>query len=126
MHNCLSVDIRSFDCHNKFITDNFRKILKANESPVLKILLLSVDAFPADCDNKIVQGIVDIELAQVIKRAVINYSVKTLPGNHICMNGSYIFSFSDFNLKAPSKFAGLIRTKDRIKVNFHFYFKAVE
>jgi hypothetical protein len=93
---------------------------------VLKILLLSVDAFPADCDNEIVQGIVDIELAQVIKRAVINYSVKTLPGNHICMNGSYIFSFSDFNLKAPSKFAGLIRTKDRIKVNFHLYFKAVE
>jgi hypothetical protein len=125
MPNCLSVDIRSFDCHNTFITDNFRKTLKANENPTLKILLLSVDKFPTGCDNKIVKGMVDVELAQAIKRAIINYSVRTLPGNRICMNGSYIFSFSDFNLKAPNKFAGLIRTKDRIKVNFHLYLKAL-
>lgn len=123
--NWLSVDIRSFDCHNKFITDNFRKTLKVNENPTLKILLLSVDKFPTGCDNKFVKGIVDVELAQAIKRAIINYSVETLTGNRICMNGSYIFSFSDFNLKAPSKFAGLIRTKDRIKVNFHLYLKAL-
>src|SRR6266487_2011613 len=116
-NSCLAIDIKRFDCHNKFITEDFRSALKADENSKLKILFICIDQFSSNSNNQAVKGIVDIELAHVIKRAEICYTVKTLAGNRIQMNGSQIFSFSDFNLKAPKKLAGLIRTKDKIKVN---------
>ena len=124
-NSCLSIDIRRFDCHNKYITEDFRSALKADESPKLKIVFISVDQFSNSCNNEVVKGVVDIQLANVAKRAEIEYAVKTLPGDRIQINGSHIFSFSDFNLKAPKKLAGLIRTKDEIKVNFQLFFKAI-
>ena len=124
-NSCLVIDIKRFDCHNKFITEDFRSALKADETPNLKILFLTIDQFSNSYNNQIVKGIVDIELAHKVKRAEINYTVKSLPGNRIQMDGSQVFTFSDFNLKAPKKLAGLIRTKDQIKVNFQLFFKAI-
>jgi hypothetical protein len=124
-NSCLSIDIKRFDCHNKYITEDFRSALKSEENPSLKIVFLTIDQFSNTSNNEVVKGIVDIELAHVIKRAEIEYSVKNLPGNRIQMNGSQIFLFSDFRLKAPRKLAGLIRTKDEIKVNFQLFFKAI-
>lgn len=124
-NSCLNIEIKRFDCHNKYITEDFRSALKADENPSLKIVFLTIDQFSTSSNNEVVKGIVDIELAHVIKRAAIEYSVKTLPGNRIQMNGSHMFSFSDFKLKAPRKLAGLIRTKDKITVNFQLFFKAI-
>ena len=124
-NSCLVIDVKRFDCHNKFITEDFRTALKADENPSLKIVFLSIDQFSNNYNNQTVKGTVDIELAHVIKRAEICYTVKSLAGNRIQMNGSQIFSFSDFNLKAPKKLAGLIRTKDKIKVNFQLFFKSI-
>ena len=124
-NSCLNIDIKRFDCHSKYITEDFRSALKADENPSLKIVFLTIDQFSNTSNNEVVKGVVDIELAHVVKRAEIEYSVKTLPGNRIQMNGSHVFSFSDFKLKAPRKLAGLIRTKDQIKVNFQLFFKAI-
>jgi len=124
-NSCLSIDVRRFDCHNKYITEDFRSALKADESPNLKIVFISIDQFSPSCSNETVKGIVDIELANVRKRAEICFTVKNLSPNRIQMNGSQVFSFSDFNLKAPKKLAGLIRTKEKIKVNFQLFFKSI-
>jgi hypothetical protein len=124
-NSCLSVDIKRFDCHNKYITEDFRSALKADQNPSLKIVFLSIDQFSNASNDEVVKGIVDIQLAHVTKRAEIEYTVKNLPGSRIQMNGSHVFNFSDFNLKAPKKLAGLIKTKDEIKVNFQLFFKAI-
>jgi hypothetical protein len=124
-NSCLVIDVKRFDCHNKFITEDFRSALKADENPNLKVVFLSIDQFSNGCNNQTVKGIVDIELAHTVKRAEICYTIKMMQGNRIQMNGSREFSFSDFNLKAPKKLAGLIRTKDKIKVNFQLFFKAI-
>jgi hypothetical protein len=124
-NSCLAVEVKRFDCHNKFMTEDFRSALKADENPTLKIIFISVDQFPVICDNQQVTGIVDIQLARVTKRIEIVYSVKTLSANHVQLSGSHVFTFSDFNLKAPKKLAGLIRTKNEIKVNFQLFFKTV-
>lgn len=125
-NSCLSIDIKRFDCHNKYITEDFRSALKADENPKLKIVFLTVEQFSNSPDHQLVKGTVDIQLAQVTKRVEIAYLVHNLPGNRIQMNGSHVFSFSDFNLKAPRKLAGLIKTKDEIKVNFQLFFKAIQ
>lgn len=124
-NSCLCIDIKRFDCHNKYITEDFRSALKADENPSLKIVFLTVDQFSNASNDEIVKGTVDIQLAHVTKRAEIEYTIKTLPGNRIQMNGSHVFSFSDFKLKAPKKLAGLIKTRDEIKVNFQLFFKAI-
>jgi hypothetical protein len=124
-NSCLLIDVRRFDCHNKFVTEDFRSALKADENPNLKIVFLTIDQFSNNCNNQVVTGLVDVQLAHVVRRAEIEYTVKVLPGNRIQMNGSHVFSFSDFSLKAPKKLAGLIRTKDQIKVNFQLFFRAI-
>jgi len=124
-NSCLAIDIRRFDCHSKYITEDFRSALKADDNPNLKIIFISIDQFSPSCSRETVRGIVDIELANVRKRAEICYTVKALSPNRIQMNGSQVFSFSDFKLKAPKKLAGLIRTKDKITVNFQLFFKSI-
>lgn len=121
----LKVDISRFDCHSKLITNDFRAALKATEHPSLKITLLSLDQFPDVCVDQSVKGVVDVSVANVVKRVEICYTVKTLPGNRLELRGNHTFSFSDFNLKAPRKMGGMIRTKDQIQVNFKLCFKEI-
>ena len=124
-NSSLFIDIKRFDCHSKLITKDFRKALKADETPTLKITFLSLDQFDNSCNNKSVKGIVDIELAGINRRFEICYKVKALSNNRIELNGSHSFTFSDFKLTAPKKMAGLIRTKEGIRVNFHLFFKVI-
>ena len=124
-HSSISVNINRFDCHNRLITYNFRSSLKADECPTLKIVFFSIGQFPNDCGEHLVRGLVDVELAHTIKRTEINYIVKVLPGNQICLTGSQTFPFSAFNLAPPIKMFGLIRTKDEVKVNFQLFLKII-
>lgn len=124
-NSTLRIDIRRFDCHNKFITSDFRSALKADESPELKIRFLYIDQFPTPCNNQQVKGLVEIELARVTKKAEISYTVKTTSGSRVQLNGTHVFTFSDFKLKTPKKLAGLIRTRDSIRVNFDLFFKTI-
>lgn len=124
-NSSLWIDIKKFDCHSRLITNDFREALKSDKNPSLKITFLSLDQFTNPCSSQFIKGVVDVSLANVTKRTELCYTIKTLPGNRIELQGSHLFTFSDFNLKAPKKMAGLIRTKDRIKVNFLLYFKAI-
>lgn len=124
-NSSLTVDIKRFDCHSKMITSDFKNTLQADKNPTFKITFQSLDQFTNPCDNQIINGIVDVGLTGVIKRTQISYIINTLPGNRLALTGSHIFYFSDFNLKAPRKLGGLIRTKDQIKVNFKLFFRAV-
>ena len=124
-NSSLTVDIKRFDCHSKLITSDFKSTLRADENPTFKITFQSLDQFANPCDNQVINGIVDVGLTGITKRTQISYIINTLPGNRITLTGSHIFYFSDFNLKAPRKFGGLIRTKDQIKVNFRLFFKAI-
>ena len=124
-NSSLSIEVKRFDCHNKFISEDFRTALKADKNPNLKITFISMDQFSPNCNNQQVRGIVDIELAHVIKRSEIIYTAKSLTGNRIQLTGNHLFQFSDFNLKPPRKLAGLIRTKDQIKVSFQLIFRSI-
>ena len=89
-----------------------------------KITFLSLDQFSNSCKNQFVNGIVDIELAGINKSFGICCVIKTF-NNRIELSGDHSFTFSDFNLKAPKKMAGLVPTKEKIKVNFQLLFNAI-
>ncbi|THU39553.1 hypothetical protein FAM09_13700 [Niastella caeni] len=112
----LSINIKQFDCHQKYITNDFRKTLKANEQPKLKINLLNIGYNNGNAKN--IKGWVSIELAGTIKKKEIDYQVQTRESDMLELNGSRKFSFSEFGLKPQQKLAGLIKVEDELTIRF--------
>ncbi len=123
----LTIDIDRFDCHHKFITNDFRKTLKADQNPALKIIFLNLDQLQpsATVNMQTVKGEVNIELAGVTRKEDIIFTVKKTDDNKLELFGTRMLTFGEFNLKAPRKLAGLIRIEEEIKVNFHLYLKMI-
>ncbi|HEY8896282.1 MAG TPA: hypothetical protein VIM79_15760 [Niastella sp.] len=121
----LNVNINDFDCHQRLITNDFRKTLKADQDRFLKIQFISLDAF--DVHNpQIVKGKVEIFIAGQVKCTTIDFKTSTTSTGLIQMNGTKTLLFSEFNLTPPKKLAGFIRIKEEITVHFQLFFKPVE
>jgi hypothetical protein len=126
LKGALEVEVLSFDCHNKILTSDLRKTLKADEYPKLIIRFLSLERIPCVSTNRdCLNGTVEIELAGSSRRFDINYSFVRKDAGCIQLNGERIFTFSDFKLKAPSKFAGLVKVKDVFDVQFTLLLNAI-
>ncbi len=123
----ISLDVSGFDCHNTMMTAELRKTVKAVLFPRLTIRFLSLSKTP---DPKIQQdslkGQVDIELAGVTKHMEINYTVSSPDHKLIRLTGDQQMKFSDFGLIAPRKLGGMIRTSDRLDIEFHLNMKAMD
>jgi hypothetical protein len=124
-NSCLTIDINDFDCHQRFITADFRKTLKADQCRWLKIHFISMDIFDAH-NRQQVKGKVEIILAGISKVTTIDFIANPTNTGVIQMNGAKTLTFSDFNLTPPRKLAGFIRIEEAIKVNFQLFFKPVE
>jgi len=116
----LSIDIKRFDCHHKFITADFRKMLKSDTYPDLKIHFVSLDEFH---EAGIVKGLVDIELAGRRRRMEIDYKCLHIGGSQLRLQGDKRFKFSDFQLEPPKKIGGLIRINEEIDIHFNLFFR---
>lgn len=121
----MTVDVSQFDCHHKFITSDLRKTLKFQQYPTMKIHFISMEDPVSGIPGKAVKGVVDIELAGVVRRMEMVYSAKCQGGKFIQLTGSRNMHFSDFNLTPPKKMAGLIKINEDIKVNVQLYFKKI-
>jgi hypothetical protein len=124
-NSCLSIDINDFDCHQRIITNDFRKTLKADQNRFLKIQFISLDAFDGH-NQQTVKGKVEILLAGQVKYTTIDFKTSAINTGLIQMNGTKTLLFSEFNLHPPKKMAGIIRIKEEIRVNFQLFFKPVE
>ncbi|MBH2004356.1 MAG: YceI family protein [Sphingobacteriia bacterium] len=123
MNGKLNLSVEAFDCHNKMMTSDLRKTLKAKTYPVLTVRFVSVNGFP-DLKNPVkITGIVDIGLAGVTKRFEINYLFTSEERQQIQLKGDQLIHFSDFNLTPPSKLGGVIKAKDELKVEFILHLK---
>lgn len=120
----LSILIKKIDCHQKYITNDLRKTLKADEQPILKIDLLNIGHYDGDANN--IKGWVNISLAGVVKTAEINYNVKNGQPGYLELLGTRKISFADFGLKPPQKLAGLIKVEEELNVRFQLLLRAVQ
>jgi hypothetical protein len=119
LKGAIVVDVFRFDCHQRMITNDLRKTLKADEYPRMTIRFLSLERMPEFIGNtELLKGLVEIELAGTRKKFDILYSFVKPGGKTILLNGGRTFSFSDFKLSAPKKLAGMIQIRDRFDVNF--------
>ena len=120
----LNLDVKLFDCKNPVMTSDLRKTLKAKNFPVLKITFINLSRFP-DLTEKTesIKGVVDIELAGVVKRFDVNYKFFKDQRNAIRLIGEREVNFSDFKLIPPRKLGGMIQTDNELKVQFEISMK---
>ncbi len=121
-NSVLNVDIARFDCHQKYITADFRKILKSEKNPYIRVRFISLDDAAVSGN---INGVVEIEIAGQTKRMDITYAMQQYGNKQLQLIGSKEMQFSDFKLEPPKKLMGLIRINEAIKVNFHLHFRKV-
>ncbi|KAA8481690.1 YceI-like domain-containing protein [Arcticibacter tournemirensis] len=122
----LSLDVKLFDCRNPVMTSDLRKTLKAKDYPKLKIRFLSLNEFPKlDSQTDNVTGVVDIELAGVTRRFIVNYKFFRDQQKIIRLIGERDVHFSDFNLTPPRKLGGMIKTDNKLRVQFELGMKSI-
>jgi hypothetical protein len=120
----LSINVNSFDCHQRYITGDLRKTLKADASPLLKIDLLSIGNLSTADKN--IKGIVAITLAGVSRKMEVDYTVQTSNDGYLHLSGSRGMLFSDFGLTPPHKLAGLIKVEEQINVRFLLILRSIQ
>lgn len=126
LNGAIRLDVKNFDCHNKPMTDELRKILKAKEHPKLMIKFVSLNQYPEPhSKNKIINGLVFIELAGVTKKYEVHYKVISADHANIQLVGTRDVLFTDFNISPPKKLGGMIKTNDKLKVEFNVRMKVV-
>ena len=120
----LTININRFDCHQRHITADLKKTLRAKENAYMKINLLTLGFIKPNTPNQKVKGYVEIQLAGVNKKIEIDYAVtKNQPGS-LSLIGTKTLMFSDFGLVPPSKLAGLIKVEQEIKVRFELILRS--
>jgi hypothetical protein len=120
LNSILRLDLKRFDCHHKYITSDFRKMLKVDAHPNLIIKMVSVEGFSRDKD---VKGVVDIELSGTKKRMEVVFHGTSYGHNLVKLEGKKAMKFSDFGLVPPRKIGGLIRINEEILVHFNLHFR---
>jgi len=127
LNGAIRLDVKNFDCKNKPMTDELRKILKAKEYPKLMIKFVSVNQYPEpNTRQKTINGIVFIELAGVTRKYEVHYKVISSDNMHIQLVGTRDVLFTDFNLTPPKKLGGMIRTNDKLQVEFNVRMKVID
>lgn len=125
MNGKLNLEIEAFDCHNRMMTSDLRKTLKAKIYPILSVKFISVNSFPDFKNPTKISGQVEISLSGVNKRFEINYLFTGDEKQEVHLKGNQKIHFSDFNLIPPSKLGGVIRANDELLVEFKLHLKPI-
>ena len=122
----ISLNVKGFDCHNSMMTADLRKTLKEKQFPQLHITFLSLSTLPElNAQPAFITGMVNIEIAGISKRFGVNYQITEDAQKIIHLGGSRDINFSDFNLIPPRKLGGMIKTRDKLSVEFHLNIKTI-
>lgn len=123
----LAIDIEDFDCANRPMTKEFKKTLKYQQYPQLKISFLDISRMPGSgAVAETLKGNVEVELAGVCKRFEMDYTVNGKGGAVFDLVGERSFYFADFGLTPPSKMGGLVRVGEQLKVVFCLHLTNIE
>jgi len=120
VNGSINIAVEAFNCSNSGITKEFKKTLNQKQFPNLNIKLLSFKKEIFSKLNKgIFQGKVEIQLAGVTKGFYVDYTcTESSLKNKFILKGFKVLKFSDFNIKAPEKFGGLLKTKEELTIQF--------
>lgn len=105
----INVSVDDFDCKNKIMTADFRKVLQSDQYPNLTIRFLD---FQKTHSNKF-EAVVEVKMMTVSRKYNIEFAHynKSLIGNKR-------LKFSEFKIVPPKKMGGMVYVKDELDLVF--------
>lgn len=115
--NTLYLNADEFDCGKRGINRDFRKTLKVNEYPHIKITLKEL--FVEDAVALPDEALVSIEIAGTARDYIVPLAEIENFENSIRVSGEKALNISDFELEPPSALFGLVKVRDELKIEFN-------
>ena len=114
----INILARNFVCSNKLMKNDFLSLIHADESPYINIQLQGFQGLANIKNDSMEVMLVNITLAGIKQSMEVYCNITKDSANYFTMTGSRLVKLSDFNLRAPSKFFGLVKVNNEITINF--------
>jgi hypothetical protein len=117
----LPFSVDAFNCGGKAINKDFKKSLKGEEYPTIKLTIQKIylDIIALNGDE-IVKSDILLDIAGVQKSYTIQIENLTIENSILVFRGTDMFKMSDFDVAPPEVLWGMIKVNDEIKINFDF------
>jgi hypothetical protein len=113
----ISFPVKDFKASNPLMYNDFLKLLKANEYPVLKICISNYQLENVWRDPEIPFPEIRITLAGISRTYEVDCSLNDCDHN-LFISGATKIRLTDFDISPPAKLNGLVKVRDEIDVNF--------
>lgn len=116
----LELPLEAFQANNKLIKQDFCELLKVRTNPFIFIAMNQ--AFVSDMrkTKDITPLQVELTIGGVKNMYLVSTKVDATSKVFYTLNGHQSIKLSDFGIKSPTKFFGLISVNDTVNVNFTF------
>lgn len=116
----ISIPVKSFVFSNNLMRKDFFKMLKADEYTEIPIQLKEVKDLNGLKDNTQESVTVDITLAGVTKTVFLSCRISKMESGGYLLSGTKLLLLTDFDISPPSKFLGMVKVNNEIKIDFDF------
>lgn len=115
--NTLNVYARSFRSNNPMALRDFKRLIKSNEYPVIKVVVNYVDIKPTDKAERL-KGVASVTytITGISKTYQMNVVALT-NGNKTVIEGEKRLSIKDFGLEPPAPLMGMIKVSEWISID---------
>ncbi len=119
--NSLSLYAKNFKSDNHIALNGFRKLVRADEYPYLKIELIKISLSP-DCTEKKLKdhihgdALINITITGVTKQYTLPFSA-SLFNDNLNADGKLKLTIKDFGLIPPVDMLGLVKTSEWLEID---------
>ncbi len=118
----MSVPVRMLKCGDRHMEANLYKALKAPEPPAEGFIVATFESLPDISDNPEaveIQG--RLTIASVERTVSMSVKSDRLPDGTRRARGSVPIRMTDFGITPPRPWGGLLRTSDKVLVQFEIF-----
>ncbi|MBX2899196.1 MAG: hypothetical protein KF775_06085 [Cyclobacteriaceae bacterium] len=120
----VTLDASAFSCGIQLITNDFNKTIKSKAHPAIAIDFISFEKVPVyGCGEERFKGRIKISLAGITNVFDVGCAIEARSNGIIYLRGNRAFTFTDFNLEAPSRMMGMVKVEDTLEVRFNLALK---
>lgn len=122
----LQIPLQQFDCGNRIIQHDFYTTLQGDIFPFIKLQFIDLRLSDAPAWwREPVSGNIAITIGGITQRYGLQYHMAVYGDNLIELTGEQPLALSSFNLKPPSRLAGLVRIDNEVTVSFRLVLKGI-
>ena len=117
MESSLAVAVDRIDCGADAMNRHLQETLRSAEHPVIEFQLRTYEV-DLSLPSPVARVVGLVTVSGVQRPVVVKASVIADSSGALHIRGEHVIRMSDFAVRAPRRFGGLLRVRDRITVHF--------